>query len=91
MRRSIEHASLPLLRKLTTLPRVVPFLSMLVLLVVGAIVGGVVGFVLMALATLVVAWLFYLAWPQLTPTERLMRAAVVLLAGALAVIQLFPR
>ena len=58
---------------------------------VGAIVGGVVGFVLMGLAALAVAWLLYLSWPRLTSSERMMRGAVVLLAAALAVVQLFPR
>ena len=91
MRSTIERASLPALTRLSRLPRVVPFLSMLVLLVVGALVGGVVGFVLMAIAALMVAWLLYLSWPRLTSSERMMRGAVVLLAVALAVVQLFPK
>ncbi|WP_238384685.1 DUF6703 family protein [Segeticoccus rhizosphaerae] len=91
MRTSIERASLPALTRLSSLPRVVPFLSMLVLLVAGALVGGPIGFVLMGLATLAVAWLLYLSWPRLTSSERMMRGAVVLLAAALAVVQLFPQ
>src|SRR4051812_22679809 len=91
LRQSVERASLPLLTRLSALPRPVPFAGMLALLVVGALVGGPVGFALMAVATLVVAWLLYLSWPRLTGTERLMRCAVVLLAAALAVVQLFPR
>ena len=91
LRQSVERASLPLLTRLSALPRAVPFAGMLALLVVGALVGGPVGFVLMAVATLVVAWPLYLSWPRLTGPERLMRCAVVLLAAALAVVQLFPR
>jgi hypothetical protein len=91
LRQSVERASLPLLTRLTALPRPVPFAVMLALLVVGALIGGPVGFVLMGVATLTVAWLLYLSWPRLTGPERLMRGAVVLLAAALAVVQLFPR
>ena len=91
MRDKIERASLPLLTRLSHLPRLVPFFILLVLLVAGALVGGPVGFVLMGLAALFVAWLLYLSWPRLTGTEKLMRSAVVLLAVALALTQLFPR
>ncbi len=91
IRTTIERASLPALTRLSRLPRVVPFLSMLILLVVGALVGGIVGFVLMGIAALMVAWLLYLSWPRLTSSERMMRGAVVLLACALAVVQLFPK
>lgn len=91
IRANIENASLPLLTRLSTLPRVLPFLGMLVLLIVGAVIGGPVGFVLMTVAALFVAWLLYLSWPRLSSSERLMRAAVVVLAVALAVVQLFPR
>ena len=91
IRQSVEHASLPLLSRLSSLPRPVPFAAMLALLVVGALVGGPVGFVLMGVATLVVAWLLYLSWPRLSWYDRLIRGAFVLLAAALAVVQLFPR
>jgi len=91
MRESIERASLPVLTRLSRLPRVLPFLGMLILLVAGGLVGGPAGFVLTGIAACFVAWLLYLSWPRLTPTERLMRAAVVLLAVGLAVVQLFPR
>jgi hypothetical protein len=33
----------------------------------------------------------YLSWPPLTGSERIMRLAVLLLAVAMAVVQLFPR
>lgn len=91
LRGAIERASAPVLTRLTTLPRVVPFLSMLVLLLVGAFVGGPVGFALVGVAVLFLAWLLYLAWPRLTGNERLMRAAVIALVVAVAVVQLFPK
>ena len=77
--------------KLTRLPRLVPFLIMVALLVGGMLIGGPAGFVLMALAAVFVAWVLYLSWPALSSSERIMRLAVLLVAVALAVVQLFPR
>jgi len=91
VRRRIDRASLPLMTKLSGLPRIVPFLTLLALLVGGVFVGGRIGFALMSLAAGFVAWVLYLSWPRLNPTERIMRLSVLLLAVALAVIQLFPR
>ena len=91
VRDKIERASVPVLTFLGRLPRLVPFFVLLVLLLAGAIAGHALGFVLMGLAALFVGWLLYLAWPRLTGSERLMRSAVVLLAVALAITQLFPR
>jgi len=91
LRQSVERASLPLVTRMSALPRVLPFLAMLVLLVVGGFVGGSVGFALVGVAALFVGWLLYLSWPRLTSSEKLMRSAVVLLAAAMAVVQLFPR
>lgn len=91
MRPNIERASLPLITRLSRLPRAVPFLLLLALLVAGVIIEGVVGFVLMGLAAIFVGWILYLSWPRLSGSERIMRSAVLLLAVALAVVQLFPR
>lgn len=91
LRPSIERASLPLITRLSQLPRAVPFLLMLGLLVAGVVIAGPVGFVLMAVAATFVGWILYLSWPRLSGTERIMRLAVLLLAVALAVVQLFPR
>jgi hypothetical protein len=66
----------------------VPFLVMLALIVTGILVGGVVGCALIVLAVLFLVWLLYIAWPALSPTERLMRAAVIVLGLGLAVVQL---
>jgi hypothetical protein len=89
MRVRVEHASVPVLTRLATLPPWLPFLAMLVLILVGSWVGGAVGTVLIGLAALVVAWLLYLSWPRLTPPERMMRLAVLALVVAVAITRLF--
>jgi hypothetical protein len=91
LRPSIERASLPLITRLSRLPRAVPFLLMMALLVAGMVISGPVGFVLMGVGATFVAWVLYLSWPRLTGTERIMRSAVLLLAVVLAVVQLVPR
>jgi len=91
LRTRIDHASLPLMTKLSELPPLVPFVLLLALLVAGVVVSGPVGFVLMAVAAAFVGWVLYLSWPRLTGSERIMRLAVLLLAVAMAVVQLFPR
>lgn len=77
--------------ELSRLPRLLPSLILLILLVAGVFISGPIGFVLMGLAALFVAWVLYLSWPRLNTTERVMRLAVLLLVVAMAVIQLFPR
>ena len=91
LRRRIDHASLPLMTKLSSLPLFVPFLIMLALLIAGVVISGRVGFVLMSVATAFVGWVLYLSWPRLTGSERIMRSAVLMLAAAMAVVQLSPR
>jgi len=91
LRPSIERASLPLVTKLNGLPRAVPFLLLLALLVAGVMIAGPVGFILMALGAVFVGWILYLSWPRLTSSERIMRSAVLLLAAVLALVQLSPR
>ena len=77
--------------KLSRLPRLVPFLILIALLVSGMLIAGPAGFVLIALDAVFVAWVLYLSWPALSSSERIMRLAVLLIAVALAVVQLFPR
>jgi hypothetical protein len=91
MRRNIERASLPLITRLGSLPRAVPFLLLVALLIAGVLIQGPAGFVLMGLGALFVGWILYLSWPRLTGSERIMRSAVVLLAVAMAVTRLFPK
>ena len=91
LRASVDRASLPLLLRLTRLPRAVPFLVLLAALVTGLMVGGAVGMVLTGLVVLVVGWLVYLGWPRLSTSMRLGRLAVLLMAVALWATQAFPR
>ena len=90
MRQRIDHASLPLMTRLSRLPKLVPFAVLLTLLGAGLIIHGPAGFLLVSLAALFVAWVLYLSWPVLNGSERIMRLAVLLLAVALAIVQLFP-
>ena len=90
LRESLESASAPLLRTIASLPRAVPFLVVLGLMVAGALIPGW-GWLLLALVTLFLAWLLVLGWPRLTSQERLMRVAVVALALAITITQAIPR
>lgn len=91
LRTRVEELSVPLLLRLARLPRAVPLLVMLIGLLLALTVGGVVGVVLTALVVLVVGWLMFLGWPRLRRGERLGRLAVLLVAVALLLTQLFPR
>ena len=89
-RSRVEHAAYPVLDRLERLPRVVPFLAVLVLLVVGILVPHY-GFLATAVVALGVAFLIYYTWPRLTSPERMMRLAVLAVVVAVAVVQAFPR
>ncbi|WP_377645511.1 DUF6703 family protein [Oryzobacter terrae] len=90
LRESFERVSLPALTRLSALPRFVPFLLVLGLIVAGVFVPGW-GWALILLAALVLLWILALAWPRLTVPERMMRVAVVAMLGAVIVTQAFPR
>lgn len=89
-RERIEHASLPALTWLSRLPRAIPFLVVLALMVAGILVPGW-GWVLLALVLLFLVWVGYLSWPTLDRTNRIMRGTIVLFVAALTVTQAFPR
>lgn len=91
LRAAVERVSVGPLTRLSELPRAIPFLVVLGLLVAGIFVGGAIGAVLLAVVVLVVGWLLYLSWPRLTTSERLGRTAVLLLAVAICLTQVFPR
>ncbi len=86
----MDRVSAPALLRLSRVPRAVPFVVMLAIIVAGLFVSGPVGFVLIAVGVLFLVWLLYVGWPALSQSERLMRVAVIALGTALAVIQLFP-
>lgn len=89
LRDSFERTSAPILQTLAGLPRVVPFLVVLGLMVAGVIIEGW-GWILIAIVTLFLIWLLALGWPRLTAPERLMRAAVVAIAAAVTLTQAIP-
>ncbi len=90
LRSSIERASLPFFVRLGRLPRAVPFLFMLALLVAGIVIPGW-GWVLMGIGALFLAWVLFLTWPALSGSERLMRAAVLALWVGITVTRARPR
>ena len=90
LRESLESKSAPVLQTLAALPRAVPFLLVLGLMIAGIVIPGW-GWVLLAVVTLFLVWLLLLGWPRLTTPERLMRVAVVAIALAITVTQAFPR
>ena len=89
-RSRVEHAAYPVLDRLERLPRVVPFLAVLLLLVVGILIPHY-GFLATAVVALAVAFLIYYTWPRLTSPERMMRLAVLAVVVAVTVVQAFPR
>ena len=90
MRESIEQASLPAITALARLPRLVPFLGVLLLMVAGIAVTGW-GWIFLALVTAFLAWLLYLGWPRISASERLMRVAATILVAGITVVRAFPQ
>ena len=88
-RSRVEHAAYPVLDRLERLPRVIPFLAVIALIVVGIVVPRW-GFLASALVALGVAFLVYYTWPRLTLPERMLRLAVLALIVAITVVQAAP-
>lgn len=89
LRESMEAASLPALRWLSGLPRAVPFLAVLGLMVAGIVIDGW-GWIFIAVVVLFLAWMLYLGWPRLTGAEKFMRVAILIFAGAVTVTRALP-
>jgi hypothetical protein len=89
-RSRVEHAAYPLLDRLNRLPRLVPFLTALALLVIGILLPRW-GFLATAVVAAIVGFLVYYTWPRLAPPERLLRLAVLALIAAVAIVQAVPR
>lgn len=84
-RRRVELTAGPLVVLMARLPRVVPFLLVLALVIGGLLTQGVVGAVLLGVLALLLAVLLLLAWPRLDPAARLLRVAVIALLVVRAV------
>lgn len=85
IRRRVELRAGPLVVLLARLPRVVPFLVAVVLVVTGLLLGGVAGAVLLGLLGLLTGVLLCLSWPAIEPGARALRVAVVVLVLGRAV------
>ena len=90
LRERVTDASLPIVDTLNRLPRAVPFLALLGLMVAGIFVPGW-GWVFLAMVVAFLAWTLYLAWPALDLAARAGRVAVLLIAAAITVTQALPR
>ena len=89
-RRNIESTSLPVITWLNGLPRALPFLAILALMVAGILVPGW-GWVLLLVVVLFLVWTFYLSWPALDGVNKLMRGTVIVLAIAITITQAIPK
>jgi hypothetical protein len=89
LRESVERATLPVVVALNRLPRLVPFVLVLVVMVAGIFIPGW-GWVLLALLTVFLCWMLFISWPRLLGPERLMRVAVVAMAVAMTVTKALP-
>jgi hypothetical protein len=90
LRERVADASLPVINALNRMPRAVPFLLVLGLMVAGLFVPGW-GWLFLLVVVAFLGWTLYLAWPALDRTARLGRFAVLLLAVAITVTQAVPR
>lgn len=91
LRQSVERASTPAAAALSRLPGWATTVVWVALLVIAAIVGGPVGWVLLGLVVAFVAWLLYLAWPYASTNAKLIRIAAALLGVAIVLVRLLPR
>lgn len=90
LRESVETASLPAVRFVSGLPRAIPFLVVLALMIAGIFVHTW-GWIFIGIVVVFLAWMLYLGWPRLTTPEKLMRSAILALAAAVTVTRAFPQ
>jgi len=87
-RAALERGSAPLLLRMSALPGWLVPAVMLVIAVIGLVVGGPVGFALLLVIALFLAWLAALSWPVLPPRTRVLRMLVPLVVLVAAILQL---
>lgn len=90
LRESFERASLPAVERLNALPRFLPFLVVLALVLLGIFLPAP-GYLFLGVVVLLLLWVLALAWPRLSGAERLMRLSVVVIMVAILLTQAFPR
>jgi len=89
-----QRASLPLLTRLSRLPKWALVVVLAVLLVLGMIQTGSLawlGALILGLLAAFFAWLLVLSWPVIPPSGRLLRGLVVLALAGVAVLKLLGR
>jgi O-antigen ligase len=86
-RQEAEQRSAVLLLYLRGLPRWLPPVLLVLLLVAGLAVRGWGGAVALCLVAAFLGWLAFLSWPRLAAGGRLARAAVIALLLAVAAFQ----
>lgn len=87
-RQAFERRSAPLLVYVNTLPRWVPLVATFVLVAVGLLVHGIVGFLALLVLAIFLGWLVALSWPTLTAGPRILRLVAVAVVVVGAVLQL---
>ncbi len=83
----MERVSAQPLIFLQQLPRWLPPVAVLALLITGLAVPGWIGAVAFVLVAAFLAWLGYLSWPTISTSGRLLRIAAVACLLAFAAIQ----
>jgi hypothetical protein len=83
----VENFSARPLVFLQQLPRWLPLLAVLALLITGLAVPGWIGAAALVLVAIFLGWLGYLSWPAIAVPGRLMRMAAVAILLASAVVQ----
>ncbi len=76
-RRRLEVQLGPVIVLFARLPRFVPFLVVLGLLLGGLLVQGIVGALLLLVLAALLGLLLFLGWPALQPQARVLRLGVV--------------
>lgn len=88
LRTRLERSSLPLVRRLHRLPKLVVPLLMVGLLAAGILLHNLVGLACLVVMDLFMVWLTYLAWPALRrPLQRLVRMGLLGALVAFTVLQ----
>ncbi len=88
-RDAVERRSIIMLTYLNTLPRVIPFALVMLLLLAGLLSTGILAFVALAIVAVFLGWLLYIGWPLMLPSARLLRLLATLLVTGAAVQRLF--
>ena len=89
-RSRVEHASAPWVERMNAVPRAVALGVLVLVLGVGIVAPSPWSGIAFLVVTAFVAWLLFLTWERLTLPERLLRVAVLVLALAVAIVELAP-